>query len=549
VFSYHPKLFQLPIGQDLHCFCYSPSMLEDLLIAHEKKSSFTKQHLLYMNFFPRDHGNRDSIAKLFKNKSYCHSIQQNIPQSRAVFYGQLASSKFALSPFGLETDSVRTWEALVYDCIPIVEHTFLDPIYEGLPVLIVHDWTEIDQPLLEQKYEELKDLKRDKAYFPYWEEEIEKTQRKVRNRDLGFTELQATLFSEQDIDDINTLLGERTALIYKGFLSTLRPLQVSQYGRIQIKLHDPWLDQRVFADLCSQSNIPNLVAFLSSELEFNKKIAVEEPTAVFLDLNYYRTSLRISFDTSTCHMGNFRHSLKVDLEDLYESLYPGSLLFGTMGDEPYVKKVLDLFADDYGREIERKGSFWSIKKEKKTAPLNELFPDPYSSILKPLPFQPSKWYSYGHIFKRLIQEHNMKTLVLIGSSLTATPLQLGELIPCDGRVFAVDPSPEEKDHQQFLSNVIHAELTNHIIPVRMDPLQAAKKIRSSGLPVDLIYFETPQEYFPTYQTLQAWFLFVKKRGIICGNGWNNPEAQRAIIQFSLENGQIIQNENDFWMFL
>lgn len=550
VFSYHPKLFQIPMGQDITLFSRSPLEVNDLLKAVELKPSIAKEHLLYMNHCPREHGDRDKIAKLFQDKPYCHALQQNTLQTRETFYRQLCASKFTISPLGLETDCVRTWEAFLFDCIPIVEHTFCDPIFEGMPILIVHDWTEINQPLLEQKYEELKNLNREKAYFDYWEKLLKSTQTKVRNNDLAFTQLEATLFTPEELHTLNEILKDRgTSLIYKGFLSTLRPLQLSQYGHFLIQLYDAWIDQNIYRDLCTKSNLPNLISLIPTETAFSQAIATEEPINVFLDLTYYRTSLKLSFNTSVCHMGNFRHSLKLDLEDLYEDLQPDSLLFGTMADEPYVKKVLNLFAKENGIQIERHGPFWSLIKQPQITPLDELFPLPYDSLKEKIPFQLTKWYTAGHIFRQLIAEHDMKNIVHIHSALSATTLQLGELIPCDGKVFAVDLYPEETQYQQFLSNVIHSELTNHIIPVRMDPIRAAKKIKKLDIPIDLIYLDTPEDYFSTYQTLQAWFPYVKKSGLLCGNGWDTPEIQRAVIQFALENNQIIEHENNFWLFL
>ena len=50
---------------------------------------------------------------------------------------------FEICPRGAGLDCHRTWEALLLRTIPIVRTSTLDPLYEGLPVVIISDWEEI----------------------------------------------------------------------------------------------------------------------------------------------------------------------------------------------------------------------------------------------------------------------------------------------------------------------------------------------------------------------------------------------------------------------
>lgn len=52
---------------------------------------------------------------------------------------------FEASPRGNSIDCHRTWEALLLKTIPIVKTTPLDPLYDGLPVVIVSDWSEVTE--------------------------------------------------------------------------------------------------------------------------------------------------------------------------------------------------------------------------------------------------------------------------------------------------------------------------------------------------------------------------------------------------------------------
>lgn len=68
----------------------------------------------------------------------------------------MAASKFVFSPRGNGIDCHRTCEALYLGAIPIVKTSFLDLIYEGLPVLIVQNWDEVDEDFLKKAYHNVK---------------------------------------------------------------------------------------------------------------------------------------------------------------------------------------------------------------------------------------------------------------------------------------------------------------------------------------------------------------------------------------------------------
>ena len=60
-----------------------------------------------------------------------------------------------LSPRGGGLDCHRTWEALYLDVIPIVWHSTLDPLYTNLPIIIINEWSEINEQFLRTKLHEI----------------------------------------------------------------------------------------------------------------------------------------------------------------------------------------------------------------------------------------------------------------------------------------------------------------------------------------------------------------------------------------------------------
>ncbi len=364
LFSHHPKIAQLPMGQDFGIFDLNPQVSKSLLEA-VKRVPYEKKHLLYMCHRPRPHGDRDKIVPLFENQSYCYtrnkSSEEWKPIDRALFYEEMGSSLFVLSPLGLETDCVRTWEAFVLGCIPIVEHTFNDPIYEGLPVVMVHNWEEIDLPFLMQKYEALKSFQCDKAYFGYWRDRIQEVQRQVRAKNCSFSKLEATQFLTSDLEDLISILEEKGGknLVYAGFLSAIRSLQLAKipYFLQKIFLYDPWMDQETLFRL--PTYLEDLALFENADkltlVRSHFEISTHKDCSFFIDLSYYRHSLFPDFKT-------FRHALKEHLSELYQWLGSGTLLCGNRVFDPYVKEVLEKFSAEYHLSVEKRGNFWYLIK-------------------------------------------------------------------------------------------------------------------------------------------------------------------------------------------
>jgi len=82
----------------------------------------------------------------------------------------MGHAKFVLSPPGNGLDCHRTWEVLYVGSIPVVISSTLDPLYVGLPVIIVDSWEEVTEDFLERKYIEItnKQHNMDKLYLGYW---------------------------------------------------------------------------------------------------------------------------------------------------------------------------------------------------------------------------------------------------------------------------------------------------------------------------------------------------------------------------------------------
>lgn len=364
-FSRHPKITQIPMGQTIYLF-EDPARRNSLLPLAELISMkpFEKKHLLYMNHYPRSYGSRDWIVTLFENEPYCysrnHSGETWRQTARDVYYRELSESVFTLSPLGLEIDCVRTWEAFVLDCIPIVEHTFLDPLYEGLPIVIVYDWSEISEPFLRKELERIskEKLQMRKAYFPYWRKRIEETQSQIRQEENHFSKPEACLMKNEEIEEIRSLIGPHQGeILCRGFLTGMRSLQLAEALEAKVFLFDPWMTQERLSRLCGYADdfflglkVHSLVSVFSNEAQYEDSFSQRPAAPVFLDLEYYRNSLLRDF---ACH----RHRLEDDLLELFRMAAPNTTIVGNQAGDPYVQKVLKQLGEE-SASIEIRGRFW-----------------------------------------------------------------------------------------------------------------------------------------------------------------------------------------------
>jgi len=92
------------------------------------------------------------------------------PVAREITWRNQSKYAFVISPHGNGLDCHRTWEALCLGCIPIVRTSPLDSLYEGLPVYIVNDWSDITEENLRKVLHEFSQRKFDlnRLTLKYW---------------------------------------------------------------------------------------------------------------------------------------------------------------------------------------------------------------------------------------------------------------------------------------------------------------------------------------------------------------------------------------------
>lgn len=162
-----PKISSIPIGIDYHTVAYkdknggwgqigTPKQQEELLtnLLIKLKPTHQRKNRIFVDFQLAD-----TMRAGLKRYLLCGEDRKSIFEQlnttglidaakwmpRPDLWEKKGEYAFSVSPHGNGLDCHRTWESLVLGCIVIVKNSVLDILYEGLPVIIVQDWSEITE--------------------------------------------------------------------------------------------------------------------------------------------------------------------------------------------------------------------------------------------------------------------------------------------------------------------------------------------------------------------------------------------------------------------
>ncbi|MEI6284309.1 MAG: hypothetical protein WCP40_04325 [Opitutae bacterium] len=179
----HPKLSQIPIGLYYHIVPVGDSAWEQpkisppdqekvlktiiqdsLSLSKRKVKAYSNFHFLMTTKYGED---RIRAKRLISPDLIDYEPRR---VDRETTWKNQSKYAFVVSPHGNGLDCHRTWEALSLGCIPIVKTSPLDSLYEGLPVYIVKDWSDVTEENLRKVLNEFSQRKFDlnRLTLKYW---------------------------------------------------------------------------------------------------------------------------------------------------------------------------------------------------------------------------------------------------------------------------------------------------------------------------------------------------------------------------------------------
>lgn len=169
--KHHDKFSAIPIGI-ANRYISTHGNCDNFKYFWPKRTA--KKCLLGYNFYEGTY--RAERKPLLQMLAKCDYAQAIFAGRHFDYLEKMSQSKCIISPRGNGLDCHRTWEALIVRTIPIVKTSCLDELFDGLPVLIVDDWDNINQDLLNHSYSALKNKFNKnnlaKVTYAYWQHRI-----------------------------------------------------------------------------------------------------------------------------------------------------------------------------------------------------------------------------------------------------------------------------------------------------------------------------------------------------------------------------------------
>ena len=170
----HPKLFSIPIGL-ANGYCDITLKMHDIV---EDELFVKPEKLLYINHRVETYPEERTLPyNIFTTNDWC-TVQQPYPKGVVeTYYDDLRKHRFVLCPRGNGIDTHRMWETIYAGRIPIVLRSINTSFYEDYPILIVDDYRQITENMLQSQYEKISNMKFDidKLTVEWWLNKIKES--------------------------------------------------------------------------------------------------------------------------------------------------------------------------------------------------------------------------------------------------------------------------------------------------------------------------------------------------------------------------------------
>lgn len=194
--------------------------------------------------------------------------------------------------------------------------------------------------------------------------------------------------------------------------------------------------------------------------------------------------------------------------------------------------------------------------------------------LELLPEDLTGWNGHSNIFEKLINDINPKTIVEVGTWKGLSAINMAKVIKkntLNCKIYCIDTwlgalefisgdlkNTKERNlmykngypqiYYQFLSNVVHNNVQDIIIPIPNTSLIGCKYLKNEGIIPELIYVDASHDEYDVYTDIKNYYELLKT-GVIFGDdyyAWTG--VKNAVDKFCLENKIYLEiYENNFWI--
>lgn len=200
--------------------------------------------------------------------------------------------------------------------------------------------------------------------------------------------------------------------------------------------------------------------------------------------------------------------------------------------------------------------------------------DPYAGFdASRFPLDIHGWGHESNAFHDLIQAHNPKLIVEVGTWKGASAIRMADEVAAaglDAQILCIDTwlgalefwtdheDPERYQslrlqngwpqvYYQFLANVCHKGQQARIIPFPQTSATGALWLRFFGVKAELIYVDASHEEEDVYGDLLGYWEAVAPGGVLFGDDWSWDGVRLAVQRFARENDLMIRFAADKWV--
>jgi len=158
--GHHPKLTCIPIGLENRRWPRNgmiPEVLAGAMIGNlhgsspaDVVSSPTSAHIAASCFTPGTYPTEREPLAARNNGSAMGWIDKHCRHETFEFYRKLLRSAAVIAPRGNGKDTHRAWESLYLGRVIVTLSSSMDPLWEGLPVLMLKDWSQLSKDVIQK---------------------------------------------------------------------------------------------------------------------------------------------------------------------------------------------------------------------------------------------------------------------------------------------------------------------------------------------------------------------------------------------------------------
>lgn len=187
--------------------------------------------------------------------------------------------------------------------------------------------------------------------------------------------------------------------------------------------------------------------------------------------------------------------------------------------------------------------------------------NPYASIPELLPVDLQGWNSVSPVFEYLVDFIKPTTIIEVGTWKGASTVHMGSIckkLGLNTKIYTIDtfaptaayPDVPSNLFEQFLSNVIHAQLQDMITPLKMTSDEAFMFLNRNDVRAQLIYLDGNHEYEFVARDIANFRHLVIPGGVLFGDdyiGW--PGVIQAVDEYRARHTELLtfQSHHEKWM--